>query len=170
VTYLKGLPLAERLAIQATTGPADTCWPWAAARDRDGYGVLSGPNRKQLRAHRVAWMLAVGPIPDGLHVLHRCDNPPCVNPAHLWLGTNADNSADMARKGRAATGLANGAYTQADRRPRGEAHGRAKLTDADVAAIRAAYGSGEAQADIARRYNVGRAHVWRIVHELGRVA
>jgi hypothetical protein len=71
------------------------CWEWTRARSHDGYGVY-----KKLRAHRVAYELAFGPIPDGLSVLHHCDNPPCVNPARLFLGTQSDNMRDCYRKGR----------------------------------------------------------------------
>jgi hypothetical protein len=77
------------------------CWPWTGTRSPKGYGFiwLDGTNR---RVHRVVYELAIGPIPDDMWVLHHCDNPPCCNPAHLWLGTNADNMRDMLAKGRGA--------------------------------------------------------------------
>ena len=71
------------------------CWLWTASRNSSGYGKFDGEG-----AHRVAWRLAYGVIPYGACVLHRCDMPRCVNPAHLWLGTQADNVADMVAKGR----------------------------------------------------------------------
>ena len=98
------------------------CWLWTASCSTKGYGwfCLAG---RQLHAHRVAYELAIGPIPSGFCVLHHCDNPPCVNPAHLWLGTQADNGCDMDAKGRRFL-------------PKGEHNGSAKLTERDVLAIR----------------------------------
>lgn len=98
------------------------CWLWTATRIQQGYGHFYIAGRLDL-AHRVAYELTIGPIPAGLCVLHHCDNPPCVNPAHLWLGTKADNMADCRAKGR---------------RPdvRGENNSRAKLTEENVREIR----------------------------------
>lgn len=77
------------------------CWVWTGTQAVNGYGHWpSGQRGRALLAHRVAWELVNGPIPDGMSVLHHCDKPPCVNPEHLWLGTHAQNMADMARKGR----------------------------------------------------------------------
>lgn len=83
-------------------GP-DDCWPWkSAAVSSYGYGVLNIKNKVH-SSHRLAWELTHGPIENGLHVLHRCDNAPCCNPAHLFLGTHQDNMADMNAKGRNGT-------------------------------------------------------------------
>ena len=83
------------------------CWVWTAGVSRFGYGELAIGGGKKIRAHRFAWVLSHGPVPNGLFVLHRCDNPPCVNPEHLWLGTRVDNIADMVAKGRGSSGYRN---------------------------------------------------------------
>lgn len=77
----------------------DTCWPWKTSLDTSGYGQMR-INRVMRKANRIAYELFVGPIPNGLCVLHSCDNPACVNPSHLWIGTQQDNGTDKARKGR----------------------------------------------------------------------
>lgn len=98
-------PLEERFwsKVDKSGGPA-ACWPWTASVDPKGYGqfAYADGTRRSGRAHRVAWILANGPISAGMSVCHSCDNPPCCNPAHLWLGTNADNVADRVRKGRSS--------------------------------------------------------------------
>ncbi len=103
---------------------------WLGCKGAKGYGhFFNGHGRRIERAHRLSWEFTYGPIPEGLHVLHHCDNPGCVNPNHLFLGSNADNVADSVKKGRRAN-------------QRGEKNGRAKLSEVDVNAIRSAYSKG----------------------------
>jgi hypothetical protein len=95
--------LEESFASRYKAGPPDACWIWEAGKDWDGYGVFTygtTSERRSCRAPRLAWRLAFGKIPAALFVLHKCDNPSCVNPNHLFLGTAKDNSEDMMRKGR----------------------------------------------------------------------
>lgn len=87
-------PLEERFRSRVDVRGPDECWEWTAGRMPHGYGAIWDTSIG------LAWELAHGPIPDGLWVLHRCDNPPCCNPAHLWLGTQADNDNDRKVKGR----------------------------------------------------------------------
>ena len=95
------IPVFERLCKRLQRTPRG-CLEWQGATDKDGYGRICRGSRDEGMegTHRVAWVAAFGAIPDGKHVLHTCDNPPCCEPTHLWLGTNADNNADMAAKGR----------------------------------------------------------------------
>lgn len=100
----KNASLDERWREKVQLAGLDDCWEWTASRDQDGYGRFQypGPDGQiHIRAHRWTYLRFVGPIPDAMEVCHSCDNPPCVNPAHLWLGTNIDNDADKRRKGRA---------------------------------------------------------------------
>ncbi len=108
--------------------PETPCIEWHGWTLPNGYGIRKIPGtRKNTTAHRVEWIKRRGPIPAGLHVLHRCDNRPCINIEHLWLGTRQDNMDDMKAKGRQSRiGL------------RGSAHPRAKVSEEDVLAIRAA--------------------------------
>lgn len=76
------------------------CWIWKAGKDSGGYGTISARGINANKAHRVSWWLTFGEIPKGLNVLHKCDNPPCVNPDHLFLGTQKDNMQDCSKKGR----------------------------------------------------------------------
>jgi hypothetical protein len=98
----KVIPAEERFwAFVPVRG--DGCWEWSGSVTEKGYGQFGDGRRpNNVRAHRFSWELANGPIPDGRIVLHSCDNPPCVNPAHLRLGSDAENTADMIAKGRAA--------------------------------------------------------------------
>lgn len=92
--------MAERFWRKVKKADGDQCWEWTAAFFRAGYGKFAIEHRKIEGAHRVAWILAHGPIPNGLWVLHKCDVRRCCNPSHLFLGTVSDNVQDMLRKGR----------------------------------------------------------------------
>lgn len=104
------MTLEDRFWPKVARAASGECWEWQGDRNQAGYGRIRVGDKRKL-AHRVAWRLTFGPIPkgDGYHgtcVLHRCDNPACVNPSHLWLGTQTENAADMAEKGRAWSPLA----------------------------------------------------------------
>lgn len=117
------------------------CILWTGCKTGNGYGRFSG---LQLRAHRFAWELAKGPIPEGLLVLHKCDVRLCCNPDHLFLGTQAENVADRDRKGRTS---------------KGERHYLAKLSDAQIESIKARVLRGERQNKIAKEYGVSTSFV-----------
>lgn len=121
----------------------DSCWLWTCSKKAKGYGQYTVWPGHVVLAHRYAYELMRGPIPDGLGVLHRCDNPPCVNPDHMFLGTRADNNRDMVEKGRARHSG-----------PRGEANSSAKLTEDSVRAIRRERADGAKLLTLARRFNV----------------
>ncbi len=136
----------------------DGCWPWQLARDKDGYGLVKY-QRRMRRAHRVAWQLANdAPIPSGLWVLHRCNNPPCQNPAHLYVSNAQANADDRERAGHTRRGDAHDSRVHPERRPRGERQWNARLTDAQVLELRAAYARGEGPARVlAARFGIGRS-------------
>ena len=128
----------------------------------NGYGQFGFTRSTPALAHRISWGLAYGPIPEGKHVLHHCDNRACVNPLHLFLGTNSDNIADRVAKGRSAKGDAHWSHRMPHRKARGEAAGNVKLTEKDVAAIRSMLSAGVFQRVIAAQYGISRATVSKI--------
>lgn len=127
------------------------CWEWQASCFFMGYGQFS-IKRRNVSAHRFAYTQVFGDIPDGMCICHVCDNRRCVNPNHLFAGTNADNMADKRKKGRA---------------PLGSKNGRSKLTEADVLSIRDEYAVGiVSQRGLARRYRVDQRAIHRIVNKI----
>lgn len=143
--------LAERFwaRVDRSAGP-DGCWPWTGHRKPHGYGVLSVRGRPE-HAHRLAYVLENGAIPEGLWVRHAvCHNPPCCNPRHLALGTPAQNTADMHRAGRAYRAI-------------GELSSRAKLTEEAVRAIRRRRSAGEQVRALAREFGVHEHTIYRVV-------
>lgn len=151
---------ATREYIERRIAVADSgCWNWQLSKDPRGYGYAWSDRAEQ--AHRVSYRAFVGPIPVGMGVLHRCDNPSCCNPSHLFLGTQLDNMRDAAVKGRVrghvSRGDDNPARRLPHRHPRGERHGNAKLTNLAVSAIRAELSAGGITfTDLAGRYGVSR--------------
>lgn len=128
--------------------PMSGCWLWTGTSTKMGYGVIA-----KNYAHRLSYRWHIGE-PGKLHVLHRCDNPPCVNPAHLFIGTQQDNNNDKLAKGRAAGGSM-----------KGEAHPSRKLSESDVLAIRSEYATGDKnQSRLARKYGVRQGTIWQIVN------
>lgn len=127
----------------------NSCWIWASHISGNGYGYFS-LNNKELRAHRVAYELTKGPIPKGLHVMHTCDNPKCVNPDHLKIGTHQDNMSDMVKKGRHHSG-------------------RTKYSDFTVYLVRMMFATCQwNQREIAQEIGMSAPHVKEIVRNQSR--
>jgi len=133
-----------------------SCWIRTKGKANYGYGIINTPERKQFRVHRLVWLSVFGGIPEGLFVLHKCDNPPCCNPYHLFLGTQADNIRDMIEKGRRGkTGYKPGSQI-------GEKNYRSKLTEEDVREIRFYLGSGISHESISIMFDVSRGLITQI--------
>ena len=140
------------IRFQSKIRKSDECWLWTAAQDKDGYGRFRlGDN--VVFAHRVAYEAQNGSVSDDICVLHNCDNPPCVNPEHLFVGTKADNNHDKRVKGRGRGGVS-----------LGEAHGNAKLTNTKVRKIRAECAAGSTQLCLAEKYSVSKNAISQIVN------
>jgi hypothetical protein len=153
---------------------SEDCWNWSGFILSGGYGqfkrspaVRGSSDKPRVQAHRMMWTIINGEIPSGMLICHTCDNRRCVNPNHLFLGTGADNTADMVRKGRGATGDRNAARLYPEKWHRGEDHHKAKLTEPDVLAIRSCFVPGSGMAPIlAQRYGVNKSAIWKIIrHE-----
>lgn len=153
------VPLMELFMRHVTK--TDNCWLWTAGKDKNGYGLAS-KGRGQTgtcRAHRRAWELFKGTIPIEMMVLHRCDNPPCVNPDHLFLGTNSDNMRDAHAKGRHKS------PTQAkpESQVRGERQHLAKLNATKVKLIFLYHNAGLKYREIARRIGIANTTVGNVI-------
>lgn len=140
-------PTAVRAAIfsaKVAKGGPDECWPWLGSCHRKGYGQFGDRSVGTRYAHRIAWEFAYGTIPDGMLVCHACDNPPCCNPSHLFLGTDRDNAQDRERKGRRKPAV-------------GSKHGSAKLTEEQVREIRSR--EGISLRALGRLYGMSPGHI-----------
>jgi hypothetical protein len=153
--YRLRLPPEVRFWRRVAEPDEKGCWPWTGAHDRDGYGLFlvninpsPDPERICMHAQRYAWIRAYGAIPGDLQVLHLCDNPACVKPAHLFLGSTVDNTRDMVTKGRQAAGERHPKWGKREPKQlqlklrrrantRGIANGRAKLVERQIPTIRA---------------------------------
>lgn len=145
-------PVAERFWERVDVAGPDDCWLWTRGKHSDGYGRMDIGNNTNVGAHRISWELHHGPIPPNMYVCHRCDNPPCVNPAHLFLGTIIDNVVDRDAKGRTSMG---------------EKHCTAKLTSKQVREIFVASGKHK---EIAINYGVTRSTVTHIKNARSRAS
>lgn len=147
-------PLEVRFERYVERGGDDECWGWNGAKAPGGYGVITsgGKHGRMLRASRIAYEAAYGPLAPGMHVCHHCDNPPCTNPRHLFAGTAHDNHLDLVAKGRARGRIGIG-----------EENGRARLTRYQVLTVLDASARGETRAELARRYQVAETTIYAIV-------
>lgn len=144
-------PIADRFWPRVTFEPNTGCWLWTGPVVHGGYGTMG--NRQ--RAHRVSWLIHYGPIPGGLFVCHRCDTPPCVNPRHLFLGTQKDNMQDATAKGRRSSGPSH--------LRSGENGPASKLTWPQVRELRSLKASGVTYEELSRRFSICSASVWNIL-------
>jgi len=144
--------LSERFWKNVNIKEDSECWEWLKSTNKQGYGHLN-INNKLCRANRIAYKISYGIIPSGLCVLHTCDNPLCVNPNHLWLGTHNDNMRDKVLKGRCS-------HLKEELNP------NSKLTKIDVLTIRNLYDmNGYTQYKLAELYNVTRSCIKHVVNK-----
>ncbi len=181
---IKGISPCRRFwGKVSVTGGVDACWPWKSYTDKDGYGNFGwrvDGKYRQIRSNRMAWMLTKGAIPDGMHICHKCDNPRCCNPRHLFVGTPLQNRQDCVKKdrhsrgdrhpfridpSRAPRGDRNGSRVKPERLKRGEENSNAALSSDDVRLIRRLYKTTcPNQSELARLFNVKHACIWNIVN------
>lgn len=164
----KPLPPAEEIDSElfwllVNMKTQEECWEWQDVRNKGGYGLFT-VNYRPLQATRVSYLLSYGQDPLNMVVRHKCDNPPCVNPWHLELGSQKENMQDAVLRGRIANGSRNGSVTKPESRPRGVRNGISKLNDAAVVHIRERYAAGDTCEALAREFEVMGSLVARIVH------
>jgi len=155
-TRTKKAPWPERFWRQVEK--SDGCWNWTAASNPGGYGLIRIDGRL-CKAARVCLALHGIEIPEGACVLHHCDNPRCVNPDHLFIGTHQDNMADMCAKGRQQQDERSSARLHPEATPRGVTHYAARLTEEDVREIRRLADAGHTHRALAARYGVSHQNI-----------
>ncbi len=149
--------------VDKSQHPQD-CWLWTGSKLADGYGRIKFQGQA-IKAHRLSWILHFGEIPDGLLVCHRCDNRLCVNPEHLFLGTSAENMADMVAKKRNIFGDNHWTRQHPERLKRGIEHHKTKLTPDEIRQIRSLFQSGVCRNKIAASFGINWSTVDRIVNK-----
>ena len=164
---LERTPIAQRFLDKVAVGVG--CWEWMGSRRPNGYGQFSYHGRP-VKAHRVAYLIFVGPISVGLCVCHHCDNRWCVNPRHLFVGSQADNLKDAVEKRRMLSGNRNPSRLHPERLLRGDQCSWTKVTDRQVDQIRDEYRSGVSQRILAEKYGIGQGTISRIVNHKRRGA
>jgi len=158
--------IERHLSCVDKSGGEDSCWLWMGHITPKGYGEFvgrRGGEKWKFRAHRVAYFLEYGVDPGSLWVLHKCDNPPCCNPKHLWLGNNTENNRDSSAKGRKKWKEDHLWRQHPEAVLRGERNGHSKLTETNVVEIRKLYAEGLHKDEIAAKFGVTPTAIWYIV-------
>lgn len=149
MTHERKMPIEDRFWSKVNIGDPDECWEWQAARTRLGYGAFSVRHATARPAHIIAYELICGEITNGLEVCHTCDNPPCCNPNHLFLGTHKENMEDMANKGRSVSGI--------------KSH-LSRHSEDSIIKVRELFDSGIGITDISRQTGIPVVTVWNVSH------